>query len=423
MRVLWVCNIMLPVIAEQMGVSYSNKEGWLTGLSERLLKEEQDETVLGVCFPWQTELEGKLQDRELYYYGFCEDIVHEERYDETLETRMKQIMERFRPDILHCFGTEYGHTYAAIKAFGQPEHTLVGLQGICNSCAGHYLDGIPAGIATRSTFRDFVKKDNLRMQQQKMAKRGERETKILRMTGNVTGRTQYDRAAAQAANPAVVYYFMNETMRSNFYGAAWSLEKCTRHSIFVSQGNYPVKGLHFMLRALPILKKQYPDVHLYVAGDRIVKADPLQRLIKQSSYGKYIYDLIKDGNLEDQVTFLGPLSADQMRDRYLGSHVFASVSTIENSPNSVGEAMLLGMPVVASRVGGVPDMLVDKEEGILYRTEDIDGLVQAVSRIFEDDGYAQKIAAAAHAHAVKTHDRDVNFKRLLEIYHDINIHQ
>ena len=127
MRVLWVCNIMLPVIAKQLGISYSNKEGWLTGLSQRILSEEENGITLGVCFPSDTPISGKLTGKELYYYSFCEDTVHEECYDPSLETSMASIMEQFKPDIVHCFGTEYGHTYAAVKAFGRPDRTLIGL--------------------------------------------------------------------------------------------------------------------------------------------------------------------------------------------------------------------------------------------------------------------------------------------------------
>lgn len=423
MRVLWVCNIMLPVIAKQLGISYSNKEGWLTGLSQRILSEEENGITLGVCFPSDTPLSGKLTGKELYYYSFCEDMVHEECYDPSLETSMTSIMEQFKPDIVHCFGTEYGHTYAAVKAFGRPDRTLIGLQGICHACAQHYLDGIPENVAKRTTFRDFIKKDNLLMQKQKMAKRGERESSALKRTGHVTGRTEFDRKAVSQVNSGAVYHFMNETMRSNFYGSEWSLVDCEKHSIFVSQGNYPIKGLHFMLRALPLLKERYPDVHLYVAGDNIVRENTLIGRMKISSYGKYIRDLINEGNIREQVTFLGPLDADSMCERFLKSHVFASVSTIENSPNSVGEAMLLGVPVVSSRVGGVPDMLTDEEEGLLYETEDTDALVHAISRIFEDDALTQQLSAAARIHARRTHDADVNFGRLLEIYHDIDVYQ
>ncbi len=423
MRVLWVCNIMLPMIAKQLGIPYSNKEGWLTGLAERILADDANGITLGVCFPSEKVISGKLADKELYYDSFREDTVHEETYDPALEERMAEIIGRFKPDIVHCFGTEYGHTLAAVKAYGKPERTLIGLQGICYIYANHYLQGVPEQVAKRSTFRDMVKKDNLISQQQKMKKRGEREKEALRLTGNVTGRTGFDKKAAQDVNPTVRYHFMNETMRSNFYGPQWSLADCEKHSVFVSQGNYPIKGLHFMLRALAVLKENYPDIHLYVAGDNITRTGSFKERLKVASYGKYIQDLIKENGLKEHVTFLGPLNAPQMCERFLRSHVFASVSTIENSPNSVGEAMLLGVPVVSTNVGGVADMLADGAEGILYETEDVRALVAAISRIFDEPDFATRISEAARAHARVTHDPDTNFARLLEIYHDINLYQ
>ena len=58
--------------------------------------------------------------------------------------------------------------------------------------------------------------------------------------------------------------------------------------------------------------------------------------------------------LEDKVSFLGPLNAEQMKAEYLRSNVFLCPSSIENSPNSLGEAQMLGVPCVASYVGGIP---------------------------------------------------------------------
>lgn len=423
MRVLWVCNIMLPIVAKQLGLPYSNKEGWLSGLAERILADESSSITLGVYFPAEIKLCGKLADRELYFESFLEDTVHEENYDSGLEMQMQQMMERFQPDIIHLFGTEYGHTLAALKAFRKPQKSLVGLQGVCHVCAEHYLQGLPEKVAKRTTFRDFIKKDNLVKQQEKMRKRGEREKQALLLTGNVTGRTAFDRRAAENANNNMCYYYMNETMRSAFYGAEWKIESCEVHSIFVSQGNYPIKGLHYMLRAMAPLVEKYPDVHLYVAGDNITRKNSLIGHLKISSYGKYIQDLIKENQLESSVTFLGPLNADEMRERFLRSNVFVSASTIENSPNSVGEAMLLGVPVVSSMVGGVPDMLTDGVEGLLYPVEDTDALVQAVSRVFDDPELALRMSQAARKRARLTHDADANYTRLLEIYHDINANQ
>lgn len=423
MRVLWICNIMLPVIAKQLGMPYSNKEGWLSGLAERILDEKNSNITLGVCFPSEVKLSGKLDERDLYFESFFEDTVHEETYDAGLEEQMAQIISRFQPDLIHLFGTEYGHTLAALKAFGNSKKSLVGIQGVCHVCAECYLQGIPTKVAKRTTFRDFVKKDNLIKQQQKMEQRGEREKQALLLAGNVTGRTAFDREAVEKINNNACYYHMNETMRSVFYEGEWQLESCDAHSVFVSQGNYPIKGLHYMLRAMALLVKKYPDAHLYVAGDNITRADSLLGRLKVSSYGKYIQDLIKDNQLESHVTFLGPLDAAGMRERFLRSHVFVSASTIENSPNSVGEAMLFGVPVVSSEVGGVPDMLTNGVEGLLYPTEDADALAGAISCVFEKPELARQMSKAARERARITHDANTNYARLLEIYHDIDVNQ
>ena len=78
--------------------------------------------------------------------------------------------------------------------------------------------------------------------------------------------------------------------------------------------------------------------------------------------------------------------------RYLQSHVFVCPSFIENSPNSVGEAQLLGIPCIASFVGGVSDMVVDGETGLLYRFEEVEMLAAAVCRIFTDDKFAKRLS-------------------------------
>ena len=109
-----------------------------------------------------------------------------------------------------------------------------------------------------------------------------------------------------------------------------------------------------------------------------------------------------------------------MKDRFLKSNAFISPSMMENSPNSVGEAMLLSMPVITSDVGGVRNLLSD-EEGFIYPSLDEDLLVRAVKKCFEANGSeAQKtMCEKAGKKARITHDADTNYKRLLEIYESI----
>ena len=85
--------------------------------------------------------------------------------------------------------------------------------------------------------------------------------------------------------------------------------------------------------------------------------------------------------------------------------------------------MLLGMPVISSDVGGVRDMLEDGREGWLYDTSDVDRLAGLVCHVFaqENESEVLAMAAAAAAHAGRTHDPDVNYSRLMEIYHEINV--
>ena len=117
---------------------------------------------------------------------------------------------------------------------------------------------------------------------------------------------------------------------------------------------------------------------------------------------------------------MGRLNSDKICARYLKTHVFLCPSAIENSPNSVGEAMLLGVPVVSADVGGVHNLLTHNKDGILYDKDKPQQMKDAILRIFEDDKLAMSLSSNARAHARKTHDADTNYHILLEIYYDIN---
>ena len=75
--------------------------------------------------------------------------------------------------------------------------------------------------------------------------------------------------------------------------------------------------------------------------------------------------LAKEYNLLDKINILGMLDAGKMKEQYINSSVYVCPSILENSPNSMGEAMCLGIPVVASRSGGVPSMVEDEKEALL----------------------------------------------------------
>ena len=361
-----------------------------------------------------------------------EDTTRPDLYDPAQEQELRENCEDFAPDVVHCFGTEYPRTLAMCRAFPRKDRILVGIQGLSAVYAKCYFADLPEAVVNSVTFRDLVKKDTLKLQQEKFARRGEMEIEAIWLAGNVTGRTAWDRHYTGEWHPGVTYYPMNETLRSNFYTGQWSREQCIPHSIFLSQGDYPIKGLHYMLLAMPRILKQFPDTEVYVAGNSLTAYGTWKEKLKISAYGRYLRKLLKEGHLEERIHFLGRLSAQQMKEQYLKSHLFVCPSSIENSPNSLGEAMLLGMPCVSAEVGGIASIFTGGEDGILYpgfviKNNDCDynnealekiskSLADACIQMWSDPVKEQDYCINARKHAEKNHNPEQNYKKMVEIY-------
>ena len=426
MKVLWVCNIMIPTIARQLGVSYSNREGWLSGLLDRVVQEQVSNRIeLGIAFPAGEEM-GDLQrtmqlgdTMSCRCYGFMENLDTPEIYDVALEKRFQEILGDFEPDILHVFGTEFPHALACIKAYGRPERTLVGIQGLCSAIAEEYMADLPAKVQRQVTLRDRIKEDSIRQQQKKFKKRGEHEKEALLLAGHIAGRTDFDREQAAKINPSAKYHFLNETLRGIFYRDRWKRTTCEPYSIFLSQGDYPLKGFHYLLQAMPKVMEQFPDTHIYVAGSNIIEVGTFKDWLKLPAYGKYLKKLIRENRLSDHVTMLGKLTAEEMKEQFLRTHLYVLPSALENSPNSLGEAMMLGVPCVAADVGGVHNLLTDGGDGMLYPAGDVDALADRIIEIFTKEAIVERFSDNARKHARVNHDADQNYYRLIHIYREI----
>lgn len=441
MRILWVCNSVPRRVAAVLGKVKSNKEGWIDGALGRLeenglLKDDgaEENFSLALACPAsdKPELSGTYlcnkailgNGSSLSVYEFYEDTVHPENYDAKEELSFEGIIKDYEPDIVHVFGTEYGHTLAAgrvvnrFRNSGSAVKLIIGIQGVISECALRYADGVPEDVIKAETFRDIIKNDNIDKQRHKFAKRGEYELEAITYATDIIGRTDFDREWSHKHNPSATYHLLNETLRSEFYFGTWDVTSCDRHVIFMSQGDYPLKGLHNILKVMPEIRERYPDARLVIAGSDLTRTDGIKNKLKLSSYGRYLRRLIAEGNLADAVEFTGPLDAGQMKKRYLSCHTYICASSIENSPNSMGEAMMLAVPVIAAKTGGIPSMIEDRTEGLLFDNPDM--VPDLIDKIWSDDGYATELGAAAMNRASATHNPERNSDRLLEIYEELS---
>jgi glycosyltransferase involved in cell wall biosynthesis len=419
MKILWFVNGILPAIAHNLNRKPTFSEGWLVGLSKALTTEYGDDLALYICCPQNIAVEVYKGKVDNYSYFAYPEMGDKTQFSPKLKDILLTILEEIQPDVVHIMGSEFPHCYSAISACKQVNilnRTVISIQGLTSLCARHYCLGLPSRVKKKGTLRDFLKKQSVSEDRKKYEQRGKYEIKAIEMCKHVIGRTEWDYACIKQINPQIKYYFNNETLRPAFYINKWSYDRCHKHTIFFSQATNPIKGFHFMLDALRIIKKKYPNVKLYCAGSETMLSKVAYPNWRRRTYEKYLFKLMQEYGLIDNIVLCGSLDETEMRDQYLNANVFVSASTIENSPNSVGEAMLLGVPVVSSDVGGVSSLMVHGKEGYLYPADEPYMLAHYVCKIFENSELACELSNNARIRAQETHSPQKNSKELIEIY-------
>lgn len=418
MKIVWLINVPTPEASELLGENVTPYGGWLLKTADQLTKDE--ETELTIIFPYdKVNAYSKIEGERVTYYAIPPISEKNATIKENINV-LKDILNIAQPDLVHIHGTEIPHCHTmSIACKDLNIKTTVSIQGLVSMIAKHTYSNLPLKAIYGFSLRNLILKDNVYGLKRLYTSRGKHEVETIKKTNAIIGRTSWDKASTSHINPRVNYYACDETLRDSFYNFKWDIEECEEHSIFVSQAQNPIKGFHVILEAMPLILKKYPNAKIYVAGSNIIKDDTLVEKIKQPYYGKYIKKLIKDYRLLDKIEFTGPLNEIEMCQQYLKANVFVSASFIENSPNSLGEAMILGVPTVSSYVGGVPDLLRHDEEGYLYQTDAPYMLAYYINKIFDNKRRTVEISENARKRALQTHNPEKNINTLLNIYKTI----
>lgn len=186
-----------------------------------------------------------------------------------------------------------------------------------------------------------------------------------------------------------------DTMR--FRPAASAAEKASlRREIGLPANRYLIlfagrlvqrKRIDVLLRALPAVLAQRDDCHVVLAGSGEMQAD---------SVTEELHKLVGEMGIAERVTFMGVVS--DVERVYRAADAFAFPSQREGLPNAVLEAMATGLPITASQIGGVSDLLTS-ECGWLVPPGDVDALAEALSEIVSAPVQAASRGSAARRRA------------------------
>lgn len=188
---------------------------------------------------------------------------------------------------------------------------------------------------------------------------------------------------------------------------AWSQQHRddTQEKLIVSVGRFaPEKGHRYLIEALNLLKQRDVVWRCTFLGDGELAAE-LRALA--SEYG-----------LSDQITFPG--FYEDVFSVLLGADVFVLPSLHESSPNALIEAMGIGMPCIASDVGGIVDLIEDAQNGISVPPQDVSSLAASLYRVLTEPDLASELGRNARATIQQKFDSSVSIEKLERIYRQLS---
>ncbi|PIQ19107.1 MAG: hypothetical protein COW66_02875 [Flavobacteriaceae bacterium CG18_big_fil_WC_8_21_14_2_50_34_36] len=412
MKVLWLTGIIIPQASELIGGAKVPFGGWVSQMIDRLSKEKTYE--IGVAMKADVKsLIIKKKDGITYYYL----PQHKKNHFDVYDSDCKKVLNHFMPDLVHAEGTEAKYTNTFLKLW--KGHNVVSLQGVLNGYEPYENGGLDLFKYLFSfNFKDAVFSFLMLLNKKFIFNKRlliERDT--LQRAKNILGRTNWDRANSYFYNPNATYYHCSRILRPSFYKIKQVENNINTHSVFIGNSAQLRKGAHFVVKAIELLKNEYPDIKLYIAGQRF--DNNIKDWKTYFGYRAFLQRKIKKLNIEENIEFLGVLQEEEMAEKLSKMQVYVMSSIIENSPNTLGEAMIMGVPCVTSYNGGVGDMAVDEKEALHYRANDPRMLAYQIKRIFDDKELAIFLSQNAMKKANITHDSDKNLENLLNCYHAI----
>lgn len=284
-------------------------------------------------------------------------------------------------DLIHLHGSE--HQYHT-SASGVDLPKVLSIQGIVSEVAKVIPDKMTVKYVTMKMGSYYEHRD-------------------LKKVPNFSCRTHWDSAFIKKVAPDSKIFQIWEMIRPSFFEDHFSTVK---NKLLFLGGTQKLKGFE----------------ETFIAFNTLLKSSKLKLIIAGNTNDKLIKEAIQKNNLTnikpDDIEIKGFLNEEEIINLYSQSFCFVHPTYIDNSPNSVCEAQISGLPVIASDVGGVSSLIEHNKTGILTDTQP-QNIANSILSLLEDDSLRINISENSRAVARERHDPDTILNDNLEMYRSI----
>ena len=412
MRVLWLSATQSLY---QSKTSSFNGGGWIASLQkavERLIPE----ITLGICFVFSTK-ETKQQEGNVIYYPILEKkkssikkvLYYWGGYKTDAVSYNKEIVEviqDFNPDVIQLFGLEsdFASILGATKA-----PTVVHLQGILNMCYNAFYPqgmNVYTFLFKQLSLNEWILNNGFRFAVNNLKYRSKKEIALFNNASVFMGRTDCDYQISQFLSPKSEYFHVDEILRDEFYTDPPINLSTDKFVITSTISQVAYKGLDLILKTAQLLTK-HTDLKFEW---RIIGVD------EGSKYVRFFEKSCRIISRSVHIKYMGNLRVNQVCENLHQSHVYVHPSYIDNSPNSLCEAQLTGLPSIGTYVGGVPSLITHKENGILVPANAPYETAYWLLHLYHNPDEMMSMGKRARETALARHSKEKIAKDLKSVY-------
>lgn len=417
MKVLWFTNTPCGASDILSGTKVIGG-GWLYALSRELSKIPTID--LHIAFYWGCKTASFRYEGITYHPVFKESEVNsyaralnrfrvlygKDSHDVQIG-RLLSVIEEVRPDIIHIHGSEENFGLIAEKI--STSNIVLSIQGLMSPIFEKYYSGVSKYESLKGdNLIKWVKCRNTGQEERAFMLRSDLEKRFLNIINNVIGRTFWDRRCSLSLNPNRKYYEVGEILREEFYTSQWQHTVHSKCIIVTTISSGIYKGLETVYKTSKILKDIGFAFEWNVIG-----------INESSSYNELISQTCRLQSSDVCINLLGRKSAIEMIDIMKTADLYVQVSHIENSSNSLCEAMLLGMPIIATYAGGTESLLANNIDGWLVQDGDSYVMAGSIMELYADPDLSIQFADSARAKARKRHNPEYIIQQLISVYNTI----